>query len=207
MSLIVPQVGREPVQRRDLGARAPREDRGQAEVVDVLVGDHQQLDVLDRMPPCGQGLFELVQRLARVGPRVDQRQRVILDQIRVDAPDLKRRRYRQAMDARLGGPREQLLLALRVRLSGVVHERISASTSSRRRSMSSRETQRLQAQAQQRLGVRRAHVEVPVLVVDRDAVQPVLARVGVALGELRHLGLGVCDLGVDLAGDEVLRAQ
>ena len=31
--------------------------------------------------------------------------------------------------------------------------------------------ERLEAQPQQRLGVRRAHVEVPVVVVDRDAVE------------------------------------
>ena len=47
--------------------------------------------------------------------------------------------------------------------------------------------QRLQAQPQQRLGVRGAHVEVPVVVVDRDPVEAVLARVGVALGQLSIL--------------------
>ena len=71
--------------------------------------------------------------------------------------------------------------------------------------MSSCGDERLEAQAQQRLGVRRAHVEVPVVVVDRDAVELRLSsRVGVALLDLGHLGLRVGDLGVDLAGDEVL---
>src|SRR3954452_16075138 len=66
--------------------------------------------------------------------------------------------------------------------------------------------ERLEREAQQRLGVRRAHVEVPVVVVDRDAVDVGDITVGVALLELAHLGLAVGDLGVDLAGDEVLRA-
>src|SRR3954453_23496205 len=66
--------------------------------------------------------------------------------------------------------------------------------------------ERLERQAQQRLGVRRAHVEVPVLVVDRHAVDVRDLAVAVALLELAHLALGVGDLGVDLARDEVLRA-
>ena len=41
---------REQVERRDLGARATREDRHEPEVVDVLVGDDDQLEVLDAMP-------------------------------------------------------------------------------------------------------------------------------------------------------------
>ena len=102
---VVAQVGSERRERRDLGAGAPREDRGQAEVVDVLVGDHQQLDVLDRVSARGERLFELVQRLARVRPRVDERERRVLDQVGVDAPDHERRGNRQAMDALLGGAR------------------------------------------------------------------------------------------------------
>src|SRR3954453_17761874 len=66
--------------------------------------------------------------------------------------------------------------------------------------------ERLERQAQQRLGVRRAHVEVPVLVVDRHAVDVRDLAVAVALLELAHLALGIGDLGVDLARDEVLRA-
>src|SRR3954469_22039377 len=66
--------------------------------------------------------------------------------------------------------------------------------------------ERLQAQPQQRLGVRRAHVEVPVVVVDRDAVEMRDPGVAVALLDLGHLRRRVLHLGVDLAGDEVLRA-
>src|SRR3954447_12494117 len=69
-----------------------------------------------------------------------------------------------------------------------------------------RRDERLEREAQQRLGVRGADVEVPVGVVDRDAVDVGDLSVGVALLELAHLRLAVGDLGVDLAGDEVLRA-
>src|SRR3954452_11847891 len=66
--------------------------------------------------------------------------------------------------------------------------------------------ERLEREAQQRLGVRRAHVEVPVGVVDRHAVDVGDLGVAVALLELAHLGLAVGHLGVDLARDEVLGA-
>src|SRR3954451_19098102 len=46
--------------------------------------------------------------------------------------------------------------------------------------------ERLEVQAQERLRVGRAHVEVPVLVVDRHAVEPADLGVGVVLGELLH---------------------
>src|SRR3712207_7355497 len=49
-------------------------------------------------------------------------------------------------------------------------------------------------QAQQRLGVRRANVEVPVVVVDRDPVELGDARTrAVALLDLVHLRLAVLD--------------
>src|SRR3954453_15368827 len=67
--------------------------------------------------------------------------------------------------------------------------------------------ERLEVQAQERLRVRGAHVEVPVLVIDRDAVELRHLAVRVALLELAHLPLGIRHLGVDLAGDEVLRAE
>src|SRR5215218_5703103 len=67
--------------------------------------------------------------------------------------------------------------------------------------------ERLEAEAQQRLGVRRSHVEVPVVVVDRDAVEVVELGVAEAGLDLRHLRLLVGDLGVDLARDEVSAAQ
>ena len=68
------------------------------------------------------------------GPGVDQRQRVVLDQVGVDAPDRERRRDPQQVDARLGGARERLLGA---RVGRSAHERISRSTSSVRASISS----------------------------------------------------------------------
>ena len=91
-------VGREHVEGGDLGAGAAREHVEQPEVVDVLVGDDEQLEVLDRVPARGERPLELVQRLGRVGARVDERQRVVLDQVRVDAADRERRRDGEAVD-------------------------------------------------------------------------------------------------------------
>ena len=168
------QVGREQVERGDLGPRAPGQDVEQPEVVDVLVGDDEQLEVLDRVTVRVQLALELVQRLGRVRARVHERQRLVLDQVRVDPPDRERRGDRAG-----GGCRRRT--------------RAPARPPRRRRSRADQREhlvaaalhvlvrhQRLEAQAQQRLGVRRPHVEVPVVVVDRDAVQARLPRVGVA---------------------------
>ena len=78
--------------------------------------------------------LQLVQRLARVGPGVDQGQRLVLDQVAVDPPDRERGRDLQPVD-----PGQRRLLERLPRESGR-HARISPRTSSRRRSMSSRET-------------------------------------------------------------------
>ena len=99
----VAQAVVEALQGGDLRTGAPREDRREAEVVDVLVGDDQQLQVLDRVPPRRERLFELVERLRGVRPRVDQRERLVLNQVRVDASDRERRGDRQAVDALLRG--------------------------------------------------------------------------------------------------------
>jgi hypothetical protein len=102
------QPRREAVERRDLGAGAPREDVDEPDVVHVLVGDHDQLEVLDAPAERGERLLELVERLARVRPGVDQRQRLVVDEVAVDAPDRERRRDGQAVDARVGGEGRQL---------------------------------------------------------------------------------------------------
>src|SRR5262245_22533572 len=67
--------------------------------------------------------------------------------------------------------------------------------------------ERLEVEAKQRLGVRGADVEVPVRVVDRDAVEVADLRLRVAPLDLIHLRLLIVHLGVDLAGDEVLGAE
>ena len=87
------------------------------------------------------------------------------------------------------------------------HARISPRTSSRLRLHVLARDQRLEVEAQQRLGVGGPDVEVPVGVVDRDPVEAGQLAVGVALGDLLHLRRRVGDLGVDLAGDEVARAE
>ena len=91
----------------------------------MLVGDDDPLEVLDAAAVLGQRALELVERLARVRAGVDERQRVVLDQVAVDAPDRERRRDRQAVVAGL---------------RGAGHERMRPSTSSRLASMSCWET-------------------------------------------------------------------
>ncbi len=137
------QVGAQDVERRHLGARAPGDDLQQAEVVHVLMGDDDQPEILDAVPELGQCLLELVQGFPAVGPRVDQGQRIVLEQVAVDASHQKRRGHRHQVDARGAGLGERLLgLVGRGLAVGLVraHERIRPSTSSRLASMSSTET-------------------------------------------------------------------
>ena len=133
---VVVEVG-EPLggdpERRHLGAGVLDDDLDQAEVVDVLVGDDHQLEVVDRVAAGGELAAELVQRFARVGAGVDQGQRLVLDQVAVDPPDRERGRDPEAVDAGQRGLLQRLL-------GGEAHARISPSSSSRRCSMSSRET-------------------------------------------------------------------
>jgi len=90
------------VQRGDLGARAAREDRHEAEVVDVLMGYDDQPEVLHAVAARRERALELVERRAGVRAAVDQRERLVLDEVGVDAADDERRRQRQAVDAGLG---------------------------------------------------------------------------------------------------------
>ena len=128
---------REQIQRGDVGPRSAGEDRDKPEVVDVLVGDDDQPEILDAAPVGGEGALERVQRGAGVRAAVDERQRVVVDEVGVDAADPERCRDRQAVDAGVGGAGER-----RGRRGGrrLGHERMISSTSSRRRSMSSAET-------------------------------------------------------------------
>ena len=106
----------EKVERADLGAGAVGDDPDEPEVVEVLVGDHDPLELLDPMTVRREGLLERDERPAGVRADVDQRERVVLDQVAVDRPDPERGGDRQALDRG--------------------HERISARISSRRCSMS-----------------------------------------------------------------------
>ena len=87
-----------------------------------------------------------------------------------------------------------------------VSSRIRLSTSSRLASMSSRETRLSRHRRSSGSVLDGAHVEVPVVVVDRDAVELGDLGVGVARADLLDLRRLVGDLGVDLARDEVARA-
>ncbi len=126
----VPQVRAERVQAGHLRARAAGEDLEQPEVIHVLVGEHDQLEVLDRVAECGQPPLELVERLARVRPSVYERQRLVLDQVAVDAPDQERSGDGQLVDAGPDGARQRLRGG-GGRLVGEPHDRITARTSSR----------------------------------------------------------------------------
>ena len=120
--------------RGDLGAGVLDDDLDQPEVVDVLVGDDHQLQVVDRVAALAELALQLVERLARVGPGVDQGQRLVLEQVAVDPADRKGGGDREAVDS---GQRR----LLERRLGGQLgHARIIARTSSRFASMCSRET-------------------------------------------------------------------
>ena len=121
------------VDGRHLGARVRGHERHQAEVVDVLVGEDHQLDVLERVAEPLQAAAELVERRARVGPGVHQRERRVVDQVDVDPPDGEGGGDGEPVDAGRGRRCERVLAAL-------AQERISSSTSSRLSSMCSRET-------------------------------------------------------------------
>ena len=169
LAVVLGEVG-ELVDRGHLGARVGDDDVDQPEVVDVLVGEDHQLDVLERAAALGELVLELVEGASGVGPRVDQRERVVLDQVGVDAADRERGGDPQQVDARLGGARKR-------RLGGErrAQERISARTSSVRASISSW----LNASRFRR---RRGSVfdgrtlKCHVAAVDRDAVEPASPR-------------------------------
>ena len=92
-----------------LGAGSLRHERDQPEVVDVLVGEDHELDVLERMAERRDAALEDVERRARVGTGVHERQRRVVDQVHVHAPDRERGGDREVMDTRLGGGRERVL--------------------------------------------------------------------------------------------------
>ena len=125
----------EPAERGHLRPGALGENARQTDVIGVLVRQHDELEVLDAVPECSQPSVELVQRPPRVRPGVHERERLVLDQPAVHPPDGERGRQCEAMDPRLCRLAVQLVW---VAVRG--QERMSSSTSSRRRSMSSRET-------------------------------------------------------------------
>src|SRR5829696_8696229 len=99
------------------------------------MGDDDQLEVVDRVATLAEPALQLVERLAGVGPGVDQGQRLVLEQVAVDPADGKGRGDREAVD-----PGESRLLESALRGEVGAHARISARTSSRLASMSSRDT-------------------------------------------------------------------
>ena len=100
------EVEVEAVEGGDIGTRPAGQDLEQPEVVHVLVGDHDQLELLDRVAMAGQRPLKLVERLAGVRAGVDQRERLVFDQVTVHPADEERRRYCQPMDPGAGRERE-----------------------------------------------------------------------------------------------------
>ena len=100
------EVGEEPGQKvvRDDRRAAPLAHRvGEPDVVVVLVGEDDLLDVLDPEPARRKRRLELDQRLRPVRSRVDQRQRIALEQITVDGPNGERHGQRDRGDGHLTG--------------------------------------------------------------------------------------------------------
>ena len=126
--------------RRDLSARAPADDVDEAQMIDVLVGEDHELEVPDRMAETGHSPLELIERAAGVWAGVDQRQRLVLDQVHVHPADGERRGDGEAMDP-CRGRRGEGVLGRRRGAGGFdpAQDRIRPRTSSRRRSMSSTE--------------------------------------------------------------------
>jgi hypothetical protein len=120
-------------ERRDLGAGMLDDDLDQTEVVDVLVGEDDEFEVVDRVAALRELALQLVERLARVRPGVDQGQRLVLEQVAVDPSDGEWGGDAEAVDAGQRGLLQRLV-------GGERHARINPRTSSRFASMSSRET-------------------------------------------------------------------
>ena len=198
------EVRPERAERRDLGAGAPGQDLEQADVIHVLVGEHDQLEVLDRMAVLGERALELVQRLSRVRAGVDQRQRPVLDQVAVDAPHQERGRHRQSVDAGACGERE-CFLGARCGLRRRAQERITASTSSRRRSMSSAERSDSRHSRSNGSVLEGRTLKCQSSYSTDSPSSRYCRRVRITRGELLDLGVPVVDLCVDLPGDEVAR--
>ncbi len=102
-ALPVGQHGGEEIEAHQLGARALGEHAGQAGMVEVLVGDEDELEVRDAMAGISQPSLHLAEGGGGVGAAVDQGERVALDQVGVDRPHRERRLDRHLVDA--GGHR------------------------------------------------------------------------------------------------------
>ena len=87
------------VQGGHLGARARCHQGHEPKVVDVLVGEDHEFDVLERVPQSRYSSLQLVERSPRIWPRIHKGERLVLDEVDVDAADRERRRNGDAMDS------------------------------------------------------------------------------------------------------------
>jgi hypothetical protein len=97
------RVARHPagqrVERAQLSAAALDQRPRKPAVVDVLMRDDDALEILDAMPEGREPRLQIGERGRRALPGVDQRQRVVLDQVDVHRADGPGRGDRDARDA------------------------------------------------------------------------------------------------------------
>ena len=101
--LDVRDVVREQLVPGDPAARAFADRGGEPDVVGVLVGEDQQLDVLDPEAVAREPRLERGERLRCVRPGVDERERVTPEEPAVDGADGERRREDERLHRQAGG--------------------------------------------------------------------------------------------------------
>ena len=97
--LVVAEVRREPRRRGHPRARAADDLRGEPDVVVVLVGEHDELDVLDPQADRAQALLERDPGLVAPRPGVDEGQRIAAQHPAADGSDRERRGQLEPMHA------------------------------------------------------------------------------------------------------------
>ena len=101
--LDVGDVLREQLVPRDPAAGAPVDRGGEPDVIGVLMGEDQELDVLDPEAVAREPRLERGKRLRCVGPGVDERERVAPEEPAVDGTDGERRREDDRLHRQAGG--------------------------------------------------------------------------------------------------------
>ena len=94
-------LGFEPMNMRD-GVTAPANLAGSAEVIDMMMGRDDRIEILDLDADFGQRLFERGDALGRVHAGIDQRPRAVtVDQVNVDDGRPHRQRQEDLVDTRM----------------------------------------------------------------------------------------------------------
>ena len=120
----------------NLGSGGAGQHAGEADVVHVLVGEDDSLDLFDLPAQRAKPFAERLECQSRVGTGIDESQGVVFDQVEVDRADQERGWDRDAVNA--GACR--VCRGRKFRVPAPAHPRMISSTSSRLASMSSSET-------------------------------------------------------------------